>query len=95
MRFRISPADQYYDVPCDDLSARGYMTQVYVDDGALGGFGEMEYHSPALDRTAGRTAIDDVCETWTCAGDASEIESVEKALLVQPSGSLGLVPGVR
>ncbi len=48
-RFSVHDASLYSDVPAHDLSDTGQVQQVYVDDGALGGFGELEYHTPALE----------------------------------------------
>lgn len=79
--FDVAESDRYYDVPPDDLTARGYMTQVYVDDGALGGFGEMEYHAPALEGRVGRTSVEEVSRTWAITGEAGEIESVINAII--------------
>lgn len=51
-------------MPCDDPHAIGYMTQCYVDDGKLGGFGEIEYHAPALDASRKMMRMEDRSETW-------------------------------
>ncbi len=48
-RFSVHDASLYSDVPGHDLTDTGQVQQVYVDDGSLGGFGELEYHTPALE----------------------------------------------
>ena len=54
----------------------GYTTQVYVDDGALGGFGKLEYHSPALDAEQGRNAMEDVSHVWAFQGPLETIDKI-------------------
>lgn len=69
---RVAAADRYTDVPWDDLADTGHVEQVYVDDGALGGFGEIEYHSPAL----GKEGADMGCDenrVWAFAGSADAL----------------------
>jgi hypothetical protein len=80
-RFTTDDPSRYYDVPCDDLNATGYMTQVYVDDGGLGGFGELEYHSPGLDASSKQTKIEDVSDTWAFAGPARRVDDVRNRIL--------------
>jgi hypothetical protein len=63
-RFHVGAAEEYADVPCDDPKAIGYMTQSYVDDGKLGGFGEIEYHAPSLDAAKKIMRIESRSETW-------------------------------
>ena len=48
------------------------MTQWYVDDGKLGGFGEIEYHAPALDASRKITRIEDRSETWAFESHAAD-----------------------
>ena len=64
--------ERYADVPYDDLSETGHVQQVYVDDGGLGGFGELEYHTPAL--APGRCeTLSDRAEVWAFAGPADAL----------------------
>ena len=65
--FTVREADRYADVSCTMPDDLGHVQQVYVDDGALGGFGELEYHSPAVDG-AGATTVRDSSEVWAFAG---------------------------
>lgn len=46
--FDVSSWQPYIDVPLDNPDSAGDCVQVYNDGGDFGGFGEMEYHSPAL-----------------------------------------------
>jgi hypothetical protein len=66
--FWSQPWRRYCDVPLRALRSEGDAVQVYCDDGAYGGFGELEYHSPALaaDR-AGRELVDQsvtIVQVW-------------------------------
>ncbi len=58
-RFLPQPWRPYADVPMKDLKGNGDAIQIYNDDGSFGGFGEMEYHSPALQVGAGNDHIMD------------------------------------
>jgi hypothetical protein len=71
-KFTTVPGAVYSDVPNFDLEKRGYVVQIYVDDGGFGGFGELEHHSPALH--GDKTEVIDICETEVYRGPASEID---------------------
>jgi hypothetical protein len=58
------------------------MHQVYVDDGALGGFGEVEYHAPYLSRDNGYR-VADTSETWAFAGRREAIEAYLRRLVAE------------
>ena len=84
-RFNVFAPERYADVPCDDLRATGYMQQVYVDDGAFGGFGEMEYHSPAA--AVENRKIDDISEVWAFMGPQKSIANLVDHVLALRSNS--------
>jgi hypothetical protein len=69
-RFPVCDTARYADVSCTDPDDFGHVQQVYVDDGALGGFGELEYHSPAI-ASDGEQSVTDCSEVWACAGAGS------------------------
>ena len=69
--FSVSPANSYSDVPGDGLDELGYIQQIYIDAGALGGFGEMEYHAPFI--CAERPTVADVSQLWGFAGPVDEM----------------------
>ena len=79
-RFALDPDALYTDVPCSQPDARGYAVQVYVDDGALGGFGELEHHCPALNVESGIDEVTDQCDTWVFRGPGSSIDHVQAAV---------------
>jgi hypothetical protein len=66
-RFPVCDTSRYADVSCTDPDDLGHVQQIYVDDGALGGFGELEYHSPAIG-SAGEQSVTDCSEVWAFAG---------------------------
>lgn len=47
-QFFAQPWQRYCDTPGLDTASQGDAVQVYNDSGAFGGFGEMEFHSPAI-----------------------------------------------
>lgn len=74
-RFSPSPSSRYGDIPDDDPSVQGFIHQIYVDNGELGGFGEIEHHSPALFQ-GGDSFITDECQTWAFSGPENIIEDI-------------------
>ncbi len=80
----VTPAERCSDVPgtlaSDDPRAAGYVQQLYVDDGALGGFGELEHHSPYLSSDNGYR-VTDVCETFAYCGPADAVAAVRERWL--------------
>jgi hypothetical protein len=76
--FDVLDPSRYTDVPCADLQATGYVQQVYVDDGALGGFGELEHHSAAL--MPGEKVVTDHSRTWAFTGSPSALRQQLDAL---------------
>ena len=74
-KFPVVPGAVYSDVPNFDLEKRGYIVQVYVDDGGFGGFGELEHHSTALHDDLTETR--DVCDTLIYRGPAAMIDKLE------------------
>lgn len=72
---QVSAADRYSEVPYDDLDDTGYVEQIFVDDDTYGGFGELEFHSPALGR-AGATAEEDESRVWAFAGPVDRLRPI-------------------
>ena len=79
-KFSIYDESEYYDVSVDDLNNKGYVQQVYIDDGKLGGFGEMEYHSPAVSMKKGNE-ISDISELWAFIGNKNEIIEIKNKII--------------
>jgi hypothetical protein len=55
--FRVEPGAAYSDVPLHDRESPGDAVEVFCDGGRLGGFSEVEHHSPAA--TAARPGVTD------------------------------------
>jgi len=84
-RFAVHDRAGYADEPYDDPADIGHVQQVYVDDGALGGFGEMEYHTPAL-ASQGPATLTDTSETWGFTGSAEHLTDLAEQLLARFGG---------
>jgi len=77
--FDVFDEDRYGDYPSDDHSDTGYVQMFYVDDGGLGGFGELEHQSPSL--ADGR--VSDRCDTHAFIGTDQDVMSILEALTNQ------------
>ena len=73
-KFTVVPDGMYSDVPNFDPEKRGYIVQVYVDDGGFGEFGELEHHSTALHGDLNE--VTDVCQTLIYRGAARAIDQL-------------------
>ncbi|MDE0300345.1 MAG: hypothetical protein OXN17_17040 [Candidatus Poribacteria bacterium] len=86
--FLVAPSAEYVDVPWDDLDDFGYAIQCYNDNGDLGEFGEMEYHTPAIGDGTGMCSYQDRSQVWAFLGDAQPVNEVFTQLLgVAPNSS--------
>ena len=52
-----------------------------MDDGALGGFGELEYHAPAVGAGTGQTTHTDLSQVWAFSGPAEAVGRIARLLL--------------
>lgn len=87
--FTPQPREPYVDLPRDsDETFGGDCLQAYNDDGRFGGFGEMEYHEPAV--VAGRSPVTRTgrCETCVMHGPGGEVLAVAERLLGVPVNPL-------
>ena len=75
--FDVFDEGRYGDYPSDDHSDTGYVQMFYVDDGGLGGWGEMEHQSPSL--IDGR--VTDRCDTHAFIGADQDLMSILEALM--------------
>lgn len=75
VRLHVLDKALYADTPASDLNDTGHVQQVYVDNGDMGGFGELEYHTPTLEKGQ-RDEIKDICEVRTFVGPAEAIKEV-------------------
>ena len=77
----VNPSAIYCDTPWDDPSDTGYAFQYFADNGDIGGFGELEYHSPAVGAGTGKLGMIDVSQLWAFEGSAHGIDTVMRTLL--------------
>ena len=80
-KFKVEDESLFADYSCLDPSDDGYMTEIYIDDGMYGGFGELEYHSPAIHVGKGENEVNDSSETWGFSGPAKEIKELCDSIL--------------
>jgi len=76
----VNPSGRYIDVPWDSADETGYAVQCYNDDGNLGDFGEIEYHSPAIDASHARNHVD-CSQVWAFRGPEESIKLIGAFLL--------------
>jgi hypothetical protein len=79
--FMVDPSADYRDVSAANLEERGHCVQCYNDDGTIGAFGEMEYHTPILDRKRGECALTDRSQIWCYAGAPATVERIRQTLI--------------
>jgi hypothetical protein len=73
--FPVGEDRDYSDCPCHTPEDTGHMCQVYVDDGGLGGFAELEFHTPAL--AAGvRESLESSCTALGFTGPADAVRDL-------------------
>lgn len=80
----VQPSGVYRDVPAGDLNDYGHCIQFYNDDGAIGSFGELEHHSPALMPSSADPAParrTDVSQVWGYSGSERVIGQIAYRLL--------------
>jgi hypothetical protein len=59
----------------------GYAFQSYNDNGSLGAFGELEYHTPAIGGSTGLDSYTDVSQLWAYTGPSAHIDRIAAQLL--------------
>jgi len=79
--FSVNPSGDYIDVPWDETDDFGYAAQCYNDNGELGSFGELEYHSPAIGGSNGKNKCMDKSQVWAFRGDKEKIKRILKILV--------------
>ena len=80
-KFHDGDDSLYADYPSFNPADSGYCAEVYVDDGAYGGFGELEYHSKAINIDSGESETEDQSETWGFSGTLSDINNICENIL--------------
>jgi hypothetical protein len=80
-QFEVNPASFYPDVRLTDMQDTGYCVQCYKDDGSLGDFGELEYHSPSGILHQSKAPIQDKSQVWCYRGNQETIRQIAGMLL--------------
>ena len=79
--FHVNPSGEYIDAPWDDPDDLGYAFQAYNDEGTLGSFGELEYHTPAIGGEAGSDFFADRSQVWAFEGEQARVLAIAEQLL--------------
>lgn len=79
--FAVNPSGDYIDTPWEAPGETGYAFQSYNDGGSLGGFGELEYHTPAIGGGRGSDQLTDVSQVWGYTGPTPAIRRIAAHLL--------------
>ena len=77
-RFEVGNQDDYFDAPLSAMEKRGFAQAFYLEDG----FGEMEYHSPALIPDL-RNEIVDRSIVWAFAGPAAKLMEIAENIIAE------------
>ncbi len=83
--FVVNPSGEYVDTPWDAPNELGYAFQAYNDNGSLGAFGELEYHTPAIGGSTGLDRYTDVSQLWAFTGPPTVIDRLATHLLGEES----------
>lgn len=79
--FANDPSGEYTEEPDFSPGVQGDSVHLYNDDGALGGFAELEARGRTIGMRAGRTHSVDHFSTWCYHGSAQELADVARELL--------------
>ncbi|OCT15439.1 hypothetical protein A8709_15285 [Paenibacillus pectinilyticus] len=79
--FACNPSGYYPDVSLLDPTDTGYCAQCYKDDGSLGTFGELEYHSASVQLQADTIELRDQSQVWCYQGHPDVINQIAIQLL--------------
>ncbi len=79
--FDTKPGYAYGDVFVPNLDDPGHCVQAYNDDGKLGDFGEMEYHTPLMMTSKDQYSLEDTHETFCYFGNIEVINKIRHILL--------------
>ncbi|MCD4671683.1 MAG: hypothetical protein K8R77_03375 [Anaerolineaceae bacterium] len=74
--FYNNPTSPYLDEPYHSLGCKGDSLQIYQDDGALGGFAEIECIGQAIGGFTDRSAVTDNISLWCYVGTPENIRQI-------------------
>lgn len=81
--FVVSPSGQYVDVPFNEPRAAGSAAQACNVKSHLGSFSELEYHTPAIGGSSGKSECSDESQLWAFRGPQPLVLEAAR-LLVSP-----------
>ena len=76
-----NPSSVYVEEAPDRPGSNGESIHVYNDDGAMGGFGEMECHGQTIGGPTGSASQTDTFLLWLYAGPSAQVETIAEHLL--------------
>jgi hypothetical protein len=79
--FFNNPASIYAEEPAGQPGRRGHSIHVYNDDGALGGFGELEVNGQTIGGDTGRSSNTDQYVLWLYVGPMEKVKQLIPHLL--------------
>jgi hypothetical protein len=79
--FYNNPSAHYSEEAAHIPGRRGHSIHVYNDDGALGGFGELECNGQTIGGSSGRSKSIEQLVLWIYIGRSSQVETIAKHLL--------------
>lgn len=81
--FYANPSGHYSDAPPHAPEESGHCLQFYSDNGQLGRFGELEYHTPVIaeNEAFGNCGLTDVSRVWSYSGPIPTITRIRKLLV--------------
>lgn len=79
--FPNNPSSVYIEEPPDQPGENGESIHVYNDDGAMGGFGEMECHGQTIGGETGLSSSSDAFILWMYVGPMDRLKTIAAYLL--------------
>jgi hypothetical protein len=82
--FLNNPSGHYSDVPLHTPAGTQDSIQSYNHNSGPAGFGELEYHSPGVNRLMAEPVVTDVNQVWTFTGKRADLAPIAAKLLNLP-----------
>lgn len=79
--FFNNPSMPYGEEPADVPGRQGHSIHVYNDDGAIGGFGELEVSGQTIGGESGNSTVTDHLPLWLYVGSAEQVKEIAVHLL--------------
>ncbi|MBP1994031.1 DUF6786 family protein [Paenibacillus eucommiae] len=79
-QFQVNPSGYYPDYPATDPDYLGSCMQFFFDGNQMGGFGELEYHAPAIGNE-GNLCSEDVSQLYYFIGKTTQVAEIVEHML--------------